>query len=118
VDAANNQAGDSLVIQDAPVTNLTITNNLGFNDVNKDDFLLYPNPANDILYLSTGKSTDQLENLKLIVFNTLGQIVNEMPLRSSNMQISTRNWGASGVYFVKIVDVSSNIIFTKKIILR
>lgn len=118
VDAANNQAGDSLVIQEAPTTTLTIINNLGINDVKKDGFFLYPNPANDILYLSIGKSTDPLENLKIIVFNTLGQIVNEMPLRSSNMQISTRNWGASGVYFVKIVDVSSNIIFTKKIILK
>jgi hypothetical protein len=118
VDAANNQTGDSLVIQDAPVTNLTITNNLGFNDVNKDDFLLYPNPANDILYLTTGRNIDQINSLKLIVFNTLGQIVNEIPIRSSNMQISTRNWGASGVYFVKIVADSNNIVSTKKVILK
>jgi sugar lactone lactonase YvrE len=118
VDAANNQAGNALVIEDAPVTNLTIINNLGIDDVKQDEFVLYPNPTNDIVYLSTGRSTEQLENLKLIVFNTLGQIVNEIPIRSSNMQISTRNWGASGVYFVKIVDDSNNIVTTKKIILE
>ena len=118
VDAANNQAGDTFAIQDAPVTNFTIINNLGIEDIKQDEFVLYPNPTNDILYLSIGKSINQLENFKLIVFNTLGQIVNEIPIRNSNMQISTRNWGASGVYFVKIVDVSNSILTTKKIILK
>ena len=118
VDAANNQAGDNLVIQDAPVTNLSIIKNLGIDDVTKDDFLLYPNPTNDIMYLSIGKSIDQFENLKLIVFNSFGQIVNEMPIRNSNMLISTRNWGASGIYLVKIVDDFNNIKTTKKVILK
>ena len=118
VDAANNQAGDTLVIQDAPVTNLTIINNLGIDDVKQDEFVLYPNPTNDILYITTGRGIDQINSLKLIVFNTLGKIVNEIPIRSSNMQISTRNWGAAGVYFVKIVDDSNNIVATKKVILK
>ncbi|CAN1544636.1 Secretion system C-terminal sorting domain [Flavobacteriaceae bacterium] len=118
VDAANNQAGDTLAIQDAPITNFTIINNLGIDDIKQDEFVLYPNPTNDILYLSIGKSIDQLENFKLVVFNTLGQIVNEMPVKNYNMQISTRNWGASGVYFIKIVDVSNSILTTKKIILK
>jgi hypothetical protein len=118
VDAANNQAGDALAIQDAPVTNLTIINNLGINNVKTDDFLLYPNPTKDILYLSIGKGLDQLENLKLIIFNTLGQIVNEIPITNSNMQISTINWGASGVYFIKLINDSNNIMSIKKIILN
>lgn len=118
VDSANNQVGETLVIQDAPITNLNIINNLGVNTVITDEFVLYPNPTNDILYLSTGRSLDQISNLKLIVFNTLGQIVNEMPIRYSNMQISTRNWGSSGVYFVKIVDDYYNILTTKKVILK
>ena len=117
-DTANNQAGDILVVQDAPVTTIVIKNNLGVDTNRADEFVLYPNPVNDILYLSTGKSTDQLENLKLIVFNTLGQIVNEIPVKNSNMKISTRNWGASGVYFVKIVDDANYIMSVRKIILR
>ena len=117
VDLANNQAGNILVIQDAPVNNFTIINNLGIEDIKQDEFVLYPNPTNDILYLSIGKSINQLENFKLIVFNTLGQIVNEMPIKNPNMQISSGNWGKSGVYFLKIVDDSNNTITTKKVIL-
>ncbi|CAN1544661.1 Secretion system C-terminal sorting domain [Flavobacteriaceae bacterium] len=117
VDSANNQAGNTLVIQDAPVTNFTIINNLGIKDIKQDEFVLYPNPTNDILYLSIEKNIDQFENLKLIVFNTLGQIVNEIPVKNSNTQISTRNWGASGVYFVQITNSNNTVLTSKKVLL-
>ena len=117
VDAANNQVGDNLYIQDATPSLMTIINNLSIDDIKSNDFLLYPNPTNDILYLSIGKNIDENNILKLIVINTLGQIVTELPI-ISNMQISTRNWGASGVYFVKIVNNFNDIISVKKIILK
>jgi hypothetical protein len=118
VDAANNQAGDSLVVQDAPVTNFTVINNLSVNTMKKDEFLLYPNPANEILYIATGMGAAQLNNLSLKVFNSLGQSVYEIPIENSNMEISTKNWGSSGVYFIKIFDASNNLIENKKIILN
>jgi hypothetical protein len=118
VDAANNQAGDSLVVQDAPVTNFTVINNLSVNTMKKDEFLLYPNPANEILYIATGMGAAQLNNLSLKVFNSLGQSVYEIPIENSNMEISTKNWGSSGVYFIKIFDASNNLIKNKKIILN
>jgi hypothetical protein len=117
IDSANNQTGDTLVIQDAQVSNFTIINNLGIDTIKQDEFILYPNPTNDILYLSIGKSINQLENFKLIVFNTLGQIVNEMPVKNSNMQISTRNWGAAGMYFVQITNSTNTVLTTKKVLL-
>ena len=119
VDAANNQGGDSLVVQDAPLTNFTVfNNNLSVNTMKKDEFLLYPNPANEILYIATGMGSAQLNNLSLKVFNSLGQSVYEIPIENSNMEISTKNWGSSGVYFIKIFDASYNLIKNKKIILN
>ena len=117
VDSANNQASDTLVIQDEPVSNFTIINNLSIDNIKQDEFVLYPNPTNDILYLSIGKSTDQLENIKLIVFNTLGQIVNEMPVKNHNMQILRRNWEAEEMYFVQITNSTNTILTTKKVLL-
>ncbi len=118
VDAANNQAGDTLAIQDAPVTNFTIINNLGIDDIKQDEFVLYPNPTNDIVHLVMGTNISQMNKLKLKVINILGQTVEEMNIQNTATDISTKNWGASGVYFVKIVDDSNKIVATKKVILK
>jgi hypothetical protein len=32
------------------------------------------------------------------------------------MEISTRNWGASGVYFVEITNENNTVLMTKKVI--
>lgn len=116
VEAANNQNGDPLVIQDAPVTNIIITNNLGVNTIKSNEFLLYPNPANEVVNLVMGTNTTELNGLKLKVINVLGQTVEKMNIQNTSMEISTRNWGASGVYFVEITNENNTILMTKKVI--
>jgi ATP-dependent protease HslVU (ClpYQ) peptidase subunit len=118
VDAANNQVGDALVIQDAPVTNLTIINNLGVNTIKSNDFILYPNPANEVVNLVMGTNTTELNGLKLKVINLLGQTVEKMNIQSTSMEISTKNWGASGVYFVEITNENNSVLMTKKVIVN
>jgi hypothetical protein len=116
VEAANNQNGDPLVIQDAPVTNIIITNNLGVNTIKSNEFVLYPNPANEVVNLVMGTNTTELNGLKLKVINVLGQTVEKMNIQNTSMEISTRNWGASGVYFVEITNENNTILMTKKVI--
>ncbi|WP_264520932.1 T9SS type A sorting domain-containing protein [Flavobacterium sp. N1994] len=118
VDAANNQVGETLVIQDAPVTNLVITNNLGTNPIKQDDFVLYPNPTNDMVHLVTGTKASQLNNLKLKVITILGQTVEEMNIQNPTTDLSTKNWGATGIYFVQITNSNNTIIMTKKVIVN
>ena len=116
VEAANNQNGDPLVIQDAPVTNIIITNNLGVNTIKSNEFVLYPNPANEVVNLVMGTNTTELNGLKLKVINVLGQTVEKMNIQTTSMEISTRNWGASGVYFVEITNENNSVLMTKKVI--
>ncbi|CAN1553115.1 Secretion system C-terminal sorting domain [Flavobacteriaceae bacterium] len=116
VEAANNQNGDPLVIQDAPVTNIIITNNLGVNTIKSNEFVLYPNPANEVVNLVIGTNTTEPNGLKLKVINVLGQTVEKMNIQTTSMEISTRNWGASGVYFVEITNENNSVLMTKKVI--
>jgi hypothetical protein len=117
VDAANNQAGDTLVIQDAPATNFTIINNLGLDTIKQDEFVLYPNPASDLVYLQMGTNT-QLAGMKVKVVNILGQVIEEQPIQNSTTELSTKNWGAAGIYFMQITNVNNTISVTKKVIVE
>ncbi|CAN1512872.1 Secretion system C-terminal sorting domain [Flavobacteriaceae bacterium] len=116
VEAANNQFGDALIIQDAPVTNITIINNLEVNTTKSNDFILYPNPANEVVNLVLGTNAMQLGDLKLKVINVLGQTVEKMNIQNASLEISTRNWGASGVYFVEVTNSDNSVLMTKKVI--
>jgi hypothetical protein len=117
VDSANNQAGDTLVIQDAPANNLTIINNLGVNTIKQDEFILYPNPASDVVYLQM-KANTQLAGMKVKVVNLLGQVIEEQPIQNSTTELSTKNWGAAGVYFVQITNQNNTKSITKKVMVE
>jgi hypothetical protein len=117
VDAANNQTGDTLVVQDAPANNLTIINNLGINTIKQDEFILYPNPASEVVYLQIGANT-QLTGMKVKVVNLLGQVIEEQPIQNTTTELSTKNWGAAGVYFVQITNQNNTTSITKKVIVE
>jgi hypothetical protein len=116
VEAANNQLGDPLVIRDAPLANITIVNNLGVTALESTDFILYPNPVDDLINIAIGTNGAQLGDLKLKVINVLGQTVDRINIRNVSTEISTRNWGASGVYFVEITNSDNTVLMTKKVI--
>ena len=117
VESANNQAGDTLVVQEAPTSNFTIVNNLGIDDVKQDEFVLYPNPASEVVYLQMGANT-QLDGMKVKVVNLLGQVIEELPIQNSTTELSTKNWGAEGVYFIKITNQNNTTSITKKVIVE
>ncbi|WP_396167208.1 T9SS type A sorting domain-containing protein [Flavobacterium sp.] len=95
-DAANNQAGDTITIQDAPITNLTIINNLGINNIKSDEFVIYPNPVKDYLTIKGNTVVN-----KVTVFNSLGQILFEKNQNNSEFSIDLSNL-SSGNYYVKV----------------
>ena len=96
VDAANNQAGDTLVVQDAPTNNLTIINNLGINNIKSDEFVIYPNPVKDYLTIKGNSVVN-----KVTVFNSLGQILFEKNQNNSEFSLDLSNL-SSGNYYVKV----------------
>ncbi|WP_264520933.1 T9SS type A sorting domain-containing protein [Flavobacterium sp. N1994] len=96
VEAANNQTGDALTIQDANTTNLTIINNLGASDIEAVGCKLYPNPVKDKLNIESATT------IKLTtIYNTLGQLINSIPQNANQITIDLSNLPANN-YFIKI----------------
>ena len=101
VDAANNQVGDTLVVQDAPVTSLSIINNLGIDDLKNDGFLLYPNPTNSKVFFDNSKFNFR----EVAIYNSLGQEVAKSIFSNSlNGQEIDMSSLAGGVYLLNFFD--------------
>jgi len=118
VDSANTQTGEPIVVQEAPAMNFTVINNLATNTIKTEDFVLYPNPANEVVYLVLGSNTNQTNELKVKVFNILGQSIEEQPIQNTTTELSTKNWGAAGVYFVQITNQNNTTSITKKVMVE
>ena len=76
-----------------------------------EEFTIYPNPANNVLYISS----DEEENLEVYIYNVSGQMVQHvtLPAGSEKVDISKLD---EGIYLINIqVD---DEFFTKKIIKR
>jgi hypothetical protein len=84
----------------------------------KNTVTLYPNPTKGILYLSIGNSYLDFQELKLKIVNALGQVIDQIMVRNSNEEITTKNWGGSGLYFVQILNEQGEVLEIKKIILE
>jgi len=65
---------------------------------NKSGFIIYPNPANNAIFLNF---TSKIENANLIIYNLLGELQTSKTVNSENSNIDISSL-ASGVYVVEI----------------
>lgn len=115
VDAANNQTGDTLVVQDSPANNLTIINNLGTNTIKQHEFILYPNPAKEqiTIQLSPNNFIKQVD-----LVDMLGRLIITKQYPSSNTtEILSINDVGNGTYLLEIT-TDNNQKATKKILVN
>lgn len=52
------------------------------------------------------------------IYNTAGQIVYNQQINQQLFNINISTWTGTGLYYVKIVDSTNNIIETKKIVIQ
>ncbi len=105
-------------IPNAGIINLNVNNGLGVTDFSNEAIVLYPNPTTDILNIDFTKKELFKNGYTLQIYNALGQLINNMPLNSDSSQISTKKWGSSGIYYIKITNDSNTCVLTKKIVLQ
>ncbi len=79
---------------------------------------VYPNPANDVIYINTGNSYNELTNCILKIINTSGSVVLETNITEQIIEIEVSDLGQRGLYLIQIVDGSNQITDTGKIILK
>lgn len=84
----------------APIITNTYTTNIGStlgtleNNVNKDIFSIYPNPAKDILFI-----TSKEKGIKAEIYDTAGRILTSASLQKNSVNISELT---KGTYFIKL----------------
>ncbi len=78
---------------------------LGINEVVSNDFLVYPNPTIKELNV---KFTEHQQNIKVIVYNALFQVVDKLEFTSTS-QISFSINNPSGIYFVKMTNYEGKL---------
>ena len=81
----------------------------GFENINSDDFSMYPNPTSDNVNI---KSKSMIHNV--IVYNEVGQTVYQTSTNNMSVVISLSSF-KSGIYFVRI-DTENGINISKLIV--
>jgi PKD repeat protein len=85
----------------------------GFTENGMDNIVVYPNPANDILYISNPASKE----LKVQIVDITGKIVVDKKSSAVKTKINTGELN-KGVYFVRITDMNTKVSKTGKLIIN
>lgn len=95
-----------------PNFNLIVQNVLGINSFVENKFILYPNPVENVLNISSNKDS---KTGKISIYNNLGQLALEKSINNSTDNFSLENF-TSGIYFYEIIsgDVSQKGKLLKK----
>ena len=99
---------------------LIITANLasGTNPPSDQNIIkAYPNPTNDHLLIHNGDFT-KMTGYKIKIINSLGNQVFESVIDKQLFDIDLNTFGGKGLYYLQIIDNSSQIIEIKKIVLK
>jgi len=82
----------------------------GIDEITEDAVQVYPNPANDIVHISSESNM-----VSVSIYNYTGQLMESLKLNESSYQINTSSF-PTGVYSIKI-ETEDNII-TKQLIIK
>ncbi len=78
------------------------------------EFLVFPNPAEDLLSI---KLNDDLCGKRILVQDVTGNTLQMLTIEKSIVQIDVHEL-SQGIYFVSIIDENNSVLFKKKVILR
>jgi len=99
---------------------LTINANItGFNPVKYTNTIkVYPNPTKDAVTIDCGNNYSSLNGYTIKITNSLSQTVYTSKVNQQSTTINLNSWTGKGIYFVHLIDASSNTIDIKKIVLQ
>jgi hypothetical protein len=92
----------------------SLCSNVGINEINTNNsFLIYPNPLSSE---STIKTSKDMKDASLTIYNSCGQQVKQIKNISGNTIILHRDNLPSGFYFLSLTN-DNRIITTEKLII-
>jgi len=107
---------DSIAVTDTLIIDVTIT---GINPPdNLNTIKIYPNPAKDLIFIHSGNKYENMTDYSIKIINTTGITIFESNVTQQLFEIDVSDFGQTGLYFIQIIDNSSQIIDVRKIILE
>ena len=100
---------DTLII-DVTITSLQAPNNV-------NTFKVYPNPTNDLINIDNGDYT-MMSGYSINILNSQAQSVFSSPINAQTFSVNVSQFGATGTYFLQILDASMNVVEMRYIVLQ
>lgn len=82
---------------------------LGFDQNVKNEFIIYPNPTNDIVFFSDNIA-NEIDNIYIYQFD--GKLIEKIMLASNSISLKDLS---KGIYLMKIIK-NDGVSFTRKIV--
>ena len=79
---------------------------------------VYPNPTSDHITIDFGSNYSTMNGYTLKITNSLSQIVYTTSINTQSTTVDLSTWTGNGIYFVHLIDASSNTIDIRKIVLQ
>jgi len=106
----------TITVTDTLIINANLT---GFNPVTyQNSIKIYPNPTSDHITVDFGSNYSTMNGYTLKITNSLSQIVYSTPINTQSTTVDLSTWTGNGIYFVHLIDASSNTIDIRKIVLQ
>lgn len=83
---------------------------IGIEQETKAELLVYPNPVNELLYISYAGGDYATQNVA--IYNEVGELVHQQNLTGNTTSINTEHL-AAGVYIVKLISATDKLVETK-----
>jgi len=112
----NNICYVTITVTDTLIINANLT---GVNPVTyQNSIKIFPNPTNDEITIDFGGNYSTMNGYTLKIMNSLSQIVYSTPINTQSTIVDLSTWTGNGIYFVHLIDASSNTIDIRKIVLQ
>jgi len=106
----------TITVTDTLIINANVT---GFNPVTyQNSIKIYPNPTSDQITIDFGGNYSTMNGYTLKITNSLSQVVYTTPINTQTTTVDLSTWTGNGIYFVHLIDASSNTIDIRKIVLQ
>jgi len=105
----------SISVTDTLIIDVTLSGISPPNNINT--IKVFPNPTKDFIIIDNGNYTS-MSNYTLKIMNTLGQDLFSSNITIPQFSIDISILGSTGLYYIQILDANSNIVDTRKLILK
>jgi len=102
------------MVTDTLLINTTITaGNPGICNTLK----AYPNPTVGMLYINTGNFST-MSGYNIRISSSSGQLIYESAINQALLEVPLENFGANGLYYLRLYNGSGELVTTRKIVLQ